>query len=152
MLRDDQWKWSPDPARWSIGEIVEHLVLSEESVGRVQKGFRKEEPMFHVIPRPLRRTLILGALRRDVTLPLPSPDMEPCGNAPRYELLSRWDLMRRNLRTILNAQRDGERAYWHPVLGPLTPLQMLVLGQVHTAYHARQIDSLQSTIGFPQDC
>src|SRR5579871_3534053 len=28
-LTDEQWKWKPTPARWSVGECAEHILLSE---------------------------------------------------------------------------------------------------------------------------
>src|SRR5258706_15364724 len=28
-LTDEQWKWKPAPARWSVGECAEHILLSE---------------------------------------------------------------------------------------------------------------------------
>src|SRR5207244_13014890 len=30
-VSDAQWKWKPAPDRWSVGEVAEHIVLSEAS-------------------------------------------------------------------------------------------------------------------------
>lgn len=54
--------------------------------------------------------------------------------------------MRRALDTI----RGDEERYSHPVMGPLTAMQMLTLGQAHMAYHARQMEALQCEEDFPR--
>lgn len=53
-------------------------------------------------------------------------------------------------RTVeLDALSWDAAPYPHPVLGPLTAGQMLTLGQTHTAYHTRQMESLQRDPAFP---
>jgi len=38
-VSDEQWKWKPTPARWSVGETAEHIVLAEAALfGNVQKA------------------------------------------------------------------------------------------------------------------
>lgn len=94
--------------------------------------------MFRILPR----ALILSVLRRDQALPLPSPGLEPLGTVPL--LLERWEQSRAKMREALEVA-DGDKPGWsHPVLGPLTASQMLTLAEVHTAYHARQMDRASS--------
>ena len=151
-LSDAQIHWVSNPAIWSVGRIVEHLVLSDETVGRAQDAdkIQAEAIMFRVVPRPVRLALILRALNRDVALPLPSPAIEPHGNVPVSELLSRWEAARREMGRILETIRSDEKRYSHPVLGSLNAVQMLELEQAHTAYHTRQMEALQREPAFPQ--
>ncbi len=151
-LNDAQLNWTPGTDVWSTLQIIEHLVLSDETVGRAHEpgSVKNEAPMFRVLPCAVRRALILRALRRDFFLPLPSLDIEPHGDVPLPELLSRWEAARNEMRQVLNSMQSDERRYSHPVLGPLTAAQMLKLGQTHTAYHTRQIETLQSNTMFPK--
>jgi hypothetical protein len=135
-----------------MGQIVHHLVLSDETLGRAQdpEAIQAEAPLFRVLPRAWRRALILGALKRGVALPLPSPAVEPRGDMPLSELLSRWARARREMRRVLDSLQGDEPRYAHPVPGPLTGAQMLELGETHTAYHTRQIEALQRDAAFPR--
>ncbi len=150
-LDEAQLRWAPDADTWSTLQIIEHLVLSDETVGSARETAtaETEAPLFRVLPRAWRRALILSALKRDFVLPLPSPDIEPGGNVPLETLLARWEDARGATRRVLEAMQSDERRYGHPVLGPLSASQMLDLSQVHTAYHARQIEKLQSSAMFP---
>jgi hypothetical protein len=152
-LSDSQLIWKSSADEWSVRQIVEHLVLSEETVGRAREAalVGNEAPMFRVLPRSLRRALILGALRRGTVLPLPSPDIEPKGETPLPALMTRWQAARTELRQVLSTTQGNEKRYFHPVLGPLTVIQMLELCETHTAYHTRQLQSLQRSAAFPKD-
>ena len=125
-------------------QIVEHLVLSDETVGQAQKMPAAEDPMFRVLPRAVRRALVLAAFKRDLALPLPSPGLEPSGKVPLPVLLGRWEQSRMRMREALKEVQLDKPGWSHPVLGPLTALQVLTLAEVHTAYHARQMARLLS--------
>lgn len=150
-LSDTQASWTPNPSVWSVRQIVQHLVLSDETVGRASEpgGAPAEERMFRVLPRALRRGLIIRAFARNMALPLPSPGVEPGEDVPLPALLARWDKARGEMKSVLDTLRGDETRWSHPVLGPLTATQMLDLEHAHNAYHGRQIKALQSQAAFP---
>lgn len=144
-LSNADLRWKPNADAWSVQQIVEHLVLSDETLGRAQDAgaVPNEALVFRILPRALRRALVLAAFQRNAVLPLPSPAIEPFGNVPLPGLLKRWNRSRAKLRRGLETMPPDERHYSHPVLGPLTAGQMLELAQVHIAYHARQMQERQ---------
>ena len=145
-LTDTQRTWKPSAEAWSMEQIVEHLVLSDETVGRAHNAAAvpSEAPMFRVLPRTVRRALVLSAFKRGAVLPLPSPAVEPTGTVPLPELLERWEHARAEMRAVLETAKGSETRWSHPVLGPLTALQMLTLEEAHTAYHTRQMDTVHA--------
>jgi len=151
-LSDRQLDWTPDAKTWHSRQIIEHLTLSDETVGQAREAgeIEPEAPMFRMLPRSIRRALILGAMRRDIVLPLPSPDIAPTGETPLAELLSRWDAVRGEMRRKLDVMQNDENRYAHPVLGPLNAARMLELSETHTAYHTRQMEALQRGANFPR--
>ena len=154
-LSDTQRDWKPNPDVWSVQQIIEHLVLSAETIGQANatEVTEQEAPLFRGLPRAARWAMILAALRNDKTLPLPSSAIEPQGNVPLGELLTRWETAQCEMRCVLDTLQGSERRYWHPVLGSLTAAQMLELGEVHTGYHTRQLEALQHNPAFPNyDC
>lgn len=141
VCSDVQLRAAPGAAAWSALQIVEHLVLSDETIGRTQAATPPEAYRF--LPRSLKRALILAALNRNIRLPLPSPDLEPRGEASLSELLQRWDTARRGLCASLEDVKSAqETPFAHPVSGLLTAMQLLDLGLAHAAYHGRQMEQL----------
>jgi len=147
-----QADWTPGGGAWSVRQIVQHLVLSDETVGRALPpgASASESPLFRALPRAWRRALVLGALRRDVALPLPSPAVEPVGDGSLSDWLARWEAARGEMRLALDALTGDEARYSHPVLGPLSGAQMLELSETHTAYHRRQAEALRRDPAFPR--
>jgi hypothetical protein len=137
----------PLPGKWSILEIVEHLVLAEREV--LQK-----------LPRPselveLRRGLsshftypmVMLVLRWGIPVKAPSPGMIPIGTSSLPELRRQWDESQRWLRayvTGLDRHGIGRAVFQHPVAGPLTVQQAVHMGQLHILAHTRQIRRLLS--------
>ncbi len=141
-LSDEALTKKPTPEAWSVRQVVEHLVIADETVGQRWPSDKAAPDPLRLLPRSWRTALIEGAFRRNLTLPLPSPEMEPRGDAPLPALLERWAASRAEMRWVLEALGAGDDAYAHAILGPLTASQMLSLAQVHTEYHTRQIDRL----------
>ena len=150
-LSEAQLNWTPDNSAWSILQIIDHLVRSSRSVQiAFATGVQESEfPLPRLLPRSLRRALILGALNRDLTLPVPSKELEPGTNASLPELYSNWETLTNGIRRFIEPLNGDEKKYTHPAMGPLTILQTLELGRVHTGYHARQIERLRKRSGFP---
>ena len=151
-LGDRALTWNPAPKEWSIGQIVEHLVLGDEVVGTTSRTTEApaEPLLYRIIPRAARRALVNRALNRDTVLPVPSADVEPSGSIPLAELHMRWQSVREEMHTALKVHPPEMARYAHPILGPLTAAQMLDLGLAHTAYHISQIVRMQQHPNFPK--
>jgi len=134
----------PGPRGWTVLQIVQHLVLSDDTLGQARDEVAAiVEPLpFRIIPRSIRRAMVLGALRRDISLPLPSKEVDPVDDVELPRLLTRWDGARERMSLVLDRTGETEERYAHPVLGPLSAIQMLELDHVHVAYHGRQIQAL----------
>lgn len=132
----------PASGGWSILEIVEHLVLSEESV--MKNADRPE------LLRPRRRSLrsrfayaaVLGVLASPFKVRVPSADMTPSGGRSFAELRAAWEESHRGLRRHVVAEGEGKisgAVFVHPVSGPLTTRQAIRMLRVHLERHERQI-------------
>jgi hypothetical protein len=125
---DEQARWKPDPAQWSILEVVCHL--ADEEV----EDFRT---------------------RLDLTLHRPGeawPSIDPEGWAieRRYnekelaESLERFLTRRAETLVWLGGLTapDWERAYQHPRFGPIRAGDLLISWVAHDHIHIRQLNRL----------
>ena len=136
----------PLAGKWSILEIIEHLVLAERAVfqglpDQSRLGERKRQ-----MQHRLRYLIVMFVLRYGIPVQVPSPAMVPRGARSLAELRRLWDENQEWLRAYIRGlDRKGFRraVFEHPVAGPLTVEQAVHLDQVHLDTHIRQIRRLQ---------
>ncbi len=137
----------PGPGKWSILEIVEHLVISEELV---LLGLPPVESLVARRRRFKHRfayLVVFFVLRFGVRVKTPSPQMNPQGGGSLPELRRRWDENFDRLRAYVPAlgrERLGHAVFRHPAAGPITFSQALILDRLHLRTHTRQIRRLQA--------
>lgn len=138
----------PIEGKWSILEIVEHLVLAEA-------GFIRALDRADPLPRRTPKDVVLHAvvmfvLRYDVPVRVPARSMLPTGGRGLGELSDAWIANHRRLREWLGT-RDAASLrrplVRHPVAGPLSPKQALRMLEVHLRRHMRQIDERRAVVG-----
>jgi len=148
-LDDDQLRRKPGPGKWSILQIVQHMVLAERDV--MQYLPEPKDLIAHT--RGLRARILYVAvlliLRWNIRVPVPSEGMVPDGNTSISELRHQWDENLRWFRGYLDTlePEDLERAVFsHPVAGPLTTPQAGKLAQFHFDAHLRQIKKVKAMV------
>lgn len=140
----------PLPGKWSIGEIIEHLVLAERDV----LGGLPDPADLEAMPRRLKNHLlyavVMFVLRYDIPVKAPSRAMIPTGDKSLDELREMWDANHAWIRSYLDGLDDQGRrraVFAHPVTGPLTPGQAVRMLDVHLVRHIRQIRRLRRELG-----
>lgn len=137
----------PLPGKWSILEIVEHLVMADREV------FQGLPNPTHVVGR--KRSLrdrvsypvVMFVLACHIPAKVPSPRFIPRGVSSLGELRREWDEIRQWLRSYIDGldQGDWDKAVFaHPLAGPMTVQQTVHMGELHVATHTRQIRRLES--------
>ena len=127
-VEPEQARWRPEPDKWSITEVINHLYDEE------REDFR---------------------MRLDITLHKPGetwPPIDPPGWAieRKYnerdlaESLERWQSERaKSIEWLGRIEApDWERAYEHPKIGRLTAGDLLVSWLCHDFLHIRQLGRL----------
>lgn len=138
--------FKPDPRCWSILEVVQHLVLSEQDV--IGNARFVDTPAF--LRRDLRAYLgypaVFLMLYYGVPWPVPSAGMIPDGRTTIAELRTQWN----DLHAWLQRYVDGltpttikQAVFYHPLTGPITVKQTLVLSHIHLSCHLRQIERIK---------
>ena len=132
----------PMAGKWSIREIVEHLVLAEDDVVGDFSRLDALDAQPRGIGHHVRYLIVLFVLRFRIPVTVPSRAMLPTGGRSLAELRETWDEHQRRLRSfVAGLTREGARRaiFRHPISGPLSVSQALVLLDAHLDSHIRQI-------------
>jgi len=136
----------PLPGKWSILEIVEHLVLAERAVFKGMPDPLRLDARERGLGDHARYLLVTFILKAGVPVRAPSRRMLPQGGRSLAELRHMWDENKAWLLSVLDAlgpEGLGKAVFEHPVAGPLTVEQSVRMVQVHFDGHVKQIRALQ---------
>ncbi len=135
----------PRPGKWSIRDIVEHLVLSEPAIFGDLAALAAKRRLERRPGDRVRYLAVMFVLRFDIPVRVPSPDLIPTGRGSLAELQGQWESNHHQLRAWVTAsdRRELETPrFLHPIAGPMSAVQSLRMLEVHLDRHARQIKAL----------
>jgi hypothetical protein len=158
-LSEPQWRFKPAPDRWSITEILEHMVLAEERIlGPIREQLAQAPP-----PEAGRDNRAIDAMVLERM-----PETSPKVNAPAViQPAGGWTLDAALTRLISNYRRLVEFIKSTPDLRehvlPAAPIKFLSQGKfetmdgyqfaltmaAHDARHVRQILELKADPNYP---
>ena len=156
-LTPAQAAFKPDPARWSILELTEHVVRAEDAgVGgmwRALDGYRYAEPIWSGDP------VHQGLSMEEVVAKTWQPkEQVPEIAAPRWGgSLSYWAASLRSKQAVLEDLAKAlsgvaleQIIYPHPISGPLDVRQRLAFLRLHLDRHREQVEALKEEPGYPR--
>ena len=137
----------PLPGKWSVIEIVEHLVRADRDVLQDLPSPADLVDRRRGLKDRVRYPLVMFVLACHIPAKVPSPRMLPQGGAALPDLRRQWEEMHQWLRSYaegLDRHALTRAVFAHPIAGPLTLEQALHMGGLHLATHSRQIRRLES--------
>jgi len=138
----------PSPERWSIAEVLEHLVRIETGLTKlfVIKGQAPPGADVPAAPPEAQSTPQLGVRIRDRSQRIEAPErVRPAGGLSADGALTQLQAARAGLLSAFasaNADALDRVTHAHPVFGPLTLRSWMALTSDHEARHAAQIGEI----------
>jgi hypothetical protein len=135
----------PAPEKWSIQEIVEHLVLAEVDVLGDLHALAERRPLRRGLRDRVLYLVVMFILRFDIPVKAPSSGMLPKGDRALERLRADWEANHRLLTEWIEASdpRAVDRPLFaHPVAGAMTTAEALRMLEVHLDRHIRQIRAI----------
>jgi hypothetical protein len=152
-LTEEQENYRPAPDRWTIAENAEHVSIVTNGILRLTFKLLKQA---EADPRPAKADLALLSLTMDDEGSL-KPGKWAAPNAVQPQGGVRLsDAIEKNrqsindlfaLRSRLEAVDLSDRLWEHPMLGPLTLYQWLLLLGEHEERHRLQIEEIKKSFG-----
>ena len=137
------------PDKWSIVEVVDHLVIAEEDL---LMQLSTNVPASTLDPKsrtPDKHQTVIKVMERDIPVDVPDESMEPQGRLTLDELLHQWDDIRNKLQVLLAqimSENKDDPVYRHPYGGPLSISETMHFFEVHFDNHMRHIDRILAQI------
>jgi len=147
-LKEDALNKTPGPGKWSILQILTHLLIAERlSVLYMRK---KSKGVDQLDNAGVLESFKLGVLKISQRLPIrykaPKVVREHTPEAlPLQELITQWNTLRGELNLFLNSIEEKnvrKKIYKHPIAGRLDVNQAMLFFREHVNHHQPQIKRL----------
>lgn len=136
----------PGEGRWSILEIVEHLVRVEDGLLERLRSPEQASRRRSLKHRLLYR-VVMGVLRSPVRVKAPVVSMLPTGSRDFQTLQADWDANHVELRERVAEMDDPSRIVTsHPIAGPMTMDEAVAMLEVHLRRHLRQVRKVEAEL------
>ena len=155
-LSESQLTFQPSPGKWSIGEILDHLALAEQSIARVASRILQQAAGRGLIGEPgsmeaLSYTIDLETYNQPAAAP---ESVRPLPERSLELLLAALQESRERLLEV-SSRADGRVignvTIRHFQLGELHFYQWLALEAAHETKHLAQIRAIKGYPSFPGD-
>ena len=142
----------PDPASWTISQVIAHLTKSER--GTLQY-IRKKTQSPDLLPGAgLAAWVRIGVLIVGIRSPVRFRAPEAIADVPEVsdlgELTATWNVIRDDWRGYVEtfpAVLRGKIVFRHPFVGLLGPEQTMIFLNEHLLNHVRQIGRIRRALG-----
>ena len=143
-LQPEELLYKAAPDRWSILQILQHVVASDEGMRQTESELRNH-PLRNILQPGKMFQVVKDVLEKDVPVDVPHPSLNPDGQTNLEELRSTWQNERQAMADLLasvSLEHHQRVMFSHAAAGPLTAQQMLDLALAHTNTHLRQIERI----------
>lgn len=153
-LSEAQMKWNPAPNVWSIADVAEHLVLSEDFLPAIvtkMMAAPATPEKKKANPRETDFMLMKVLPARDQKAQAPEP-LKPSGKYPdKVALMNAFRTARDRNIAYVRETKDDLRVHFtpHPAFGELDGLQWYILVAGHSERHINQMKEVMASPGFP---
>jgi len=137
----------PEGDDWSVIEIVEHMVVAEREVFLGLPEYSEMKVYTRNFKNKVMLRIVMLVLGR-IKVKVPSPTMNPKGDADLADLRARWDENQQWFRDYIKSCDDdrlNNAVFKHPVSGPINVEQAIDMGIAHLNAHTNQIKAILGT-------
>jgi hypothetical protein len=148
FLPDEKLNYKPNPDKWSINEILIHLLTAERfSVDYIEKKSMGIKNLDNTGIMESLKSIVLTISQRLPFLKFKEPKIlaATARKMSHLEIIEEWDNVRKEMKETLDRIRDEnlqKKIYKHPVAGYLNAKQGIGFLYQHLLHHLPQIRRL----------
>lgn len=128
--------------KWSVLEIIEHLVIAEREVMGGLKDYDDLENREQSLKNGIMYRLVMFVLKVGIPVKAPSKKMLPKNELSFEDLRKKWDENQEWFRGYVEGlDEEGlkKAVFKHPVSGPINVEQAIEMSIAHIESHTKQI-------------
>jgi len=155
-LSQAQWRFKPDPGRWSVAEVAEHVALTEDAIYRFVTEEVLKKPAV-----PEKSAEQRASLDRKILKEVPDrsrkmkarDDLKPTGKwTTRRSLIEHFKKSRDRTIAFIRETDEPLRSHFapNPMFGELDAYQWILFLAAQTARHVAQINEVKADPNFPK--
>ncbi|NNG16437.1 MAG: DinB family protein [Gemmatimonadales bacterium] len=151
-LTAEQWNWKPAADRWSVGEVAEHILVTEQSFMEVLDGPFLESTVAMSEKAEMPATQIAAIMRdRSAKFQAP-PAAKPTGRwSSQADFMKAFKQQRKGTIKFVKGDADLHgHVYQNPAFGMLDGEQWLAFIAYHGERHVLQAEEVMHNEGFPK--
>ncbi|MDQ7054757.1 MAG: DinB family protein [candidate division KSB1 bacterium] len=142
-LHPEQRAFSPNDRSWSLLQVIEHLIISEEQTIRiVEKQLANPKlPNRGRWHAPIRMATMKLVMRLPLKFKIPTDRVAPSPSPDFAQLKSRWDTVRQQMQRTLKSVQEPQLhlpVFRHPFFGHMDVGQVVLFLQEHFDHHMQQ--------------
>jgi len=144
-LPGESLSFKAGPDKWSVVEIIEHLVIAEKSLLEQLSAHIPVSRLDPAAKTPEKHQTVIKVMARDIEVDVPHESLEPHGNIALEDLINQWNNIRAKLPGLLaeiKPEKKDDPVFQHPYGGPLDITDTLQFFEVHFDNHMRHIDRI----------
>lgn len=150
-----QWSFRPAPGRWTVGEVAEHIGVTERTVLGLVRGPLQATPAVarDAAARGATDSLVVRAMANRGAKAQAPEMLRPTGRwANPAAMLAAFDSSRAATIAYVRDTRDPLRAHLvpHPALGPIDGYEWLLFLVAHGDRHLAQAAEVEADAAYPR--
>ncbi|HET9529973.1 MAG TPA: DinB family protein, partial [Blastocatellia bacterium] len=154
-LTEAQWRFKPGPFRWSVGEVAEHIMLTERALFSVVERALTEEPNPDWEKKTAGKAQFIERVMPSRTGRAQAPiEVRPTGKLSRDEVVKQFKEVRSKVLEFAEKTDKPLKAHTidHPfqVFNTLNAYDWLIYIPLHTVRHNKQIAEVKASAGYPK--
>lgn len=151
----EQWNWKPAPDVWSMGEVAEHIAVSEQTIFALVKKMMNAPAAPEALAKVNKgndEKVLTAVVDRSQKFQAPEMLQPKRRFANKDELVSQFKKDRDATIEYVQTTQDALRAHAgpHPALQMLDCYQWILLISAHSERHTLQLKEVMTKAGFPK--
>jgi len=154
-LTEAQWRYKPSPFRWSVGEVAEHIMLTEPALFSFLQRALASDPDPDWESKTAKKAEFLERVLPNRTGRAQAPrEIQPTGKLSRDEVIRRYKEVRARTRDFAEHTDLPLKAYEakhpFPAFNILNAYDWLLYIPLHNIRHNQQIAEVKASPGYPK--
>jgi uncharacterized damage-inducible protein DinB len=154
-LTEEQWRFKPSPFRWSVGEVAEHIMLTEKALFSRVEAALAEQPNPDWEKKTAGKAQFIERVMPSRTGRAQAPiEVRPSGKLSRDEVIRQYKQVR--ARSLEFAEKTDRPLKAHtidhpfPVFNTLNAYDWLIYIPLHNVRHNKQMAEVKASPGYPK--